>query len=66
MTPKDYLAHAARLSRELEAHDKRTENALAYAGVANEPQMDTPTNNHAPRPIDMAAYLVRDIMAHTR
>tara|TARA_R110000868_G_scaffold181762_2_gene422706 strand:- start:718 stop:882 length:165 start_codon:yes stop_codon:yes gene_type:complete len=40
MTPKDYREHAARLSRELEAYEKRTENALAFAGIANDPQMD--------------------------
>jgi hypothetical protein len=40
MTPKDYLAHASRLSRELEAYHKRTEAIMEWLGDANDPQMD--------------------------
>ena len=40
MTPKDYLEHAARLVRDLEAYDKRTEAILEWLGDANDPQMD--------------------------
>ena len=45
MTPKDYREHAARLSRELEAYDKRTAAIMEWLGDANDPQMDDPEDD---------------------